>query len=173
MWGWLCAAPWENSGRREVTISWIICSPRGLGWSCAAPRIWRRSRCCSCCWELPPLWQVWMHPASLSSPAGNPGCSSLTCTAYGHSMERKWKEGNKILQSRACHLFSLVFLCSPNLWLSPFCWVYYRAVGGRAPQPRYLWLSEWMSPPGDKEMGEETWIKKHEAAYHSWNVSFH
>ena len=101
-WGWLCAAPWENSGRREVTISWIICSPRGLGWSCAAPRIWPRSRCCFCCWELPLLWQVWMHPASLSSPAGNPGCSSRTCTACGHRRGNERKE--TLLQSRACHL---------------------------------------------------------------------
>ena len=74
-WCSLCAAPMEDSEQR------IICSPGCLNRQCAAPNIWHQSHCCSCCGEPPPLWQVWMHPVSLSSPAGNPGYSSLTCTA--------------------------------------------------------------------------------------------
>lgn len=75
----------------EMTTSRTICSPAGWGRPCADPRTWRRSRCCSCRWELLPLWRVWTHPASPSTPAGSPGCFSLTCTAMHAETQFKIK----------------------------------------------------------------------------------
>ena len=80
----MCCSEGEQCTNQCATASWIICSPAGWDRPCAAPVTWHQSRCCSCCWELPPLWQVSTHPASLSSHAGSPGCFSLTCTANGH-----------------------------------------------------------------------------------------